>query len=96
MVGGRLRPRLQNGRDHDDAGGGGGCGTPASQTPSSPSYSEVAQRSAVDRNATDITFASTSGRSNTHANGMDSVSGMVTRDRAHTLAAGNMDTTLNS
>ena len=55
VVGGRLRPRLQNGRKQDDAGGGGGRGTQTSQFPSFPIYSEVAQRSAIDGNATDVT-----------------------------------------
>ena len=84
VVGGQLRPRLQNGRNHGDVGGGGGGdrGTQASQSLPSPSYSGVTQSSAVDRNATDVTSASTSGRSNTRANGMDSVLGLVTRNRA--------------
>ena len=55
VVGGRLRPRLQIGRKQDDAGEGGGRGTQASQFPSFPIYSEVAQRSAIDGNATDVT-----------------------------------------
>ena len=97
VVGGQLRPRLQNGRNHDDVGGGGGGnrGTPASQSPPPPSYSEVSQRSAADRNASNVTSASTSGRSDARANSMDSVSGLVNRNRAQSLAAGNVEKTLH-
>ena len=68
-------------------GGGGGRGTQASQSPPSPSYNEVAQRSAVDGNAADATSTSTSGWSNTRAKNMDFVSGVVIRSRAQSLAA---------
>ena len=63
VVGGRLQPRPQNGRNNN--AGRGGCGSHRSRSSPSPSYSDVAQRSSIGGNPAGVTSTSTSGKSNT-------------------------------
>ena len=96
VVGGRLQPRPQNGRNNN--AGRGGCGSHRSRSPPSPGYSDVAQRSSVGGNSADVTSTSASGKSNTTSSGMNSVPGVLTRNRAQSQsqATRDADTMLNS
>ena len=89
VVGGRLQPRPQNGRNNN--AGRGGCGSHRSRSPPSPGYSDVAQRSSIGGNPADVTSTSTSGKSNTTSNGMNSVPGMLTRNRAQSQSQASRD-----
>ena len=90
VVDGRLQPRPQN--ELNNNSGRGGCGSHRSRPPPSPSCSDVAQRSSIRGNPADVTSMSTSGKSNTTSNGMNSVPCVLTRNRAQSQATRDADT----